>query len=38
MKKEYIRGFYPSEKDRKNKTNFQTLSRNQFFKKYFLDK
>jgi hypothetical protein len=38
MKKEYIRGFYPSEKDRKNKTNFQTLSRNEFFKKYFLDK
>ena len=38
MKKEYIRGFYPSKKDRKNKTNFQTLSRNKFFKKYFLDK
>ena len=38
MKKEYIRGFYPSEKDRKNKTNFLTLSRNEFFKKYFLDK
>jgi len=38
MKKEYKRGFYLSKEDRKNKTNFQSLARNDFFNKYFLDK
>ena len=37
MNKEYKRGFYPSKKDRENKTNYQTLGRNKDFKEYFLD-
>ena len=32
---EHKRGFYSSEEDRKNKTNFKTLSRNKDFKNFF---
>ena len=32
---EHKRGFYPSELDRKNKTNFQTLARNKDFINFF---
>tara|TARA_R100001480_G_scaffold7826_1_gene15920 strand:- start:39 stop:590 length:552 start_codon:yes stop_codon:yes gene_type:complete len=35
MKAEHIRGFYPSQKDRDNKTNFQTLARNKDFINFF---
>jgi len=32
---EHVRGFYPSQKDRDNKTNFKILGRNEDFKSFF---